>query len=103
MKKNVHPKTHLVSYKCASCGSEFNILSTYKDANVALEVCSNCHPFYTGDMSAQKIRGRAEKFVSKFAKSGQKVVKTKKVIKKSNKQAKKFISSLEDLADVKEN
>jgi large subunit ribosomal protein L31 len=45
MKKGIHPEYHKVTVHCA-CGSEFETGSTAKDINV--EICSKCHPFFTG-------------------------------------------------------
>ena len=45
MKSDIHPKTYLVTVKCA-CGATFETLSTKEDLRV--DICSNCHPFYTG-------------------------------------------------------
>ena len=45
MKANIHPEMKEATVKCA-CGETFNVLSTKENINV--EVCSKCHPFYTG-------------------------------------------------------
>ena len=47
MKADIHPNYHEVDVKC-SCGAAFKMNSTYKKDNMQLEICSNCHPFYTG-------------------------------------------------------
>lgn len=69
MKKEIHPKTHTVTFKCATCGSTFQIESTLKQDTVNLDVCSNCHPFYGDNMSKQKFKKTLSKkgFKSKKA------------------------------------
>ncbi len=98
MKKKIQPKLHEVTFKCASCGSEYKILSTIKQDNVSIDVCSNCHPFYKGSLQNQKVKGRAEKLSSKFE-AGKKSIGTKKVkqIKNTKKTKKQNIKSLDEL------
>lgn len=60
MKQGIHPETHLVHANCA-CGSTYNIeMSTNED--LAIEVCSQCHPFYTGKQNLIDTAGRVDKF-----------------------------------------
>ncbi|MFP4616796.1 MAG: 50S ribosomal protein L31 [Candidatus Paceibacterota bacterium] len=60
MKKGIHPEYHEnVSIKCA-CGAVFIAGSTAKD--ITVEVCSKCHPFYTGQEKVMDTAGRVEKF-----------------------------------------
>lgn len=47
MKSSIHPKTHITTYLCASCKTEFEAYST-SEGKIGVEVCANCHPFYTG-------------------------------------------------------
>ena len=48
MKKNIHPKYHQIQVTC-TCGNTFETRSTYSESDkLNVEVCSNCHPFYTG-------------------------------------------------------
>ncbi|NPV26717.1 MAG: 50S ribosomal protein L31 [Firmicutes bacterium] len=64
MKPNIHPKYEQTTITCA-CGNKFTTGSTRKDMRV--EVCSQCHPFYTG--SKQRIveaGGRVDKFKKKY-------------------------------------
>jgi large subunit ribosomal protein L31 len=48
MKKAIHPQFQVTTYTCASCKNAFQAGSTSADP-VTIEVCSNCHPFYTGE------------------------------------------------------
>jgi large subunit ribosomal protein L31 len=78
MKKNIHPKLNTITITCA-CGNSFETLST-KDRIVA-DICSACHPFYTGKQKLIDTEGRIEKFQKKAAAagSGKKAKKTKEV------------------------
>ncbi len=55
-----HPETHVVDVVCATCGTSFSIRSTA--AAVSVEVCSNCHPAYTGVEHAAASGSRIERF-----------------------------------------
>ena len=63
MKKNIHPERYEVEVTCA-CGEKFKAMSTKKEINV--EVCSKCHPFYTGKQSRASKAGRVDKFNKKY-------------------------------------
>ena len=64
MKSDIHPTMHRVTLACA-CGASFDTLSTKKD--VATEVCSQCHPFFTGKQKFLDTAQRLEKFKAKEA------------------------------------
>jgi large subunit ribosomal protein L31 len=55
-----HPETHLVDVVCATCGAAFTIRSTA--ASLSVEVCSNCHPAYTGMQHVAAGGSRIERF-----------------------------------------
>lgn len=64
MKPEIHPNYNEITVNC-SCGSSFKTRSTMaKDLNV--EVCSQCHPFYTGKQKIVDTAGRVEKFRQKY-------------------------------------
>lgn len=63
MKKDIHPEYSETTIKCA-CGNEIKTRSTAKDLHV--EVCSNCHPFYTKKQKIVDSTGRVEKFKKKY-------------------------------------
>lgn len=63
MKSGIHPNYKTVEVKCA-CGNQFETKST-KD-EIKIEVCSECHPFYTGTQKQIERGGRADKFKQKF-------------------------------------
>jgi large subunit ribosomal protein L31 len=64
MKKDIHPKTYLATFRCA-CGSSFETLSTQKE--VTLDICSACHPYYTGKQKFVDIAGRVERFNRRYS------------------------------------
>lgn len=63
MKPKTHPNTNLINVTCA-CGNAFETLSTAKEMKV--EVCSNCHPFFTGTQRFVDTTGRVERFQQKL-------------------------------------
>ncbi len=66
MKKDIHPKVFNATITCA-CGNEETVLST-KGEQVSVEVCSACHPFYTGKQRFLDTAGRIDRFRKKYAK-----------------------------------
>jgi large subunit ribosomal protein L31 len=70
MKKGIHPKYEKVQVTCA-CGNTFETRSTSNNLE-KVEICSNCHPFYTGKQRALAKEGRIEKFKQKYSQSTQK-------------------------------
>lgn len=66
MKKNLHPELHLVTAVCA-CGNTFETRSTSKE--LRLEICSACHPFFTGKQKLIDTAGRVERFNRRYTKS----------------------------------
>jgi len=65
MKEGIHPKYHKLVVKCA-CGNEIETGSV--DAEISTEICSACHPFFTGKQKLVDTAGRIEKFKKKYAK-----------------------------------
>lgn len=63
MKADIHPDYHEITVTCA-CGNTFKTRSTGKDINV--EVCSQCHPFYTGKQKIVDTAGRVGRFQEKY-------------------------------------
>ena len=66
MKTNIHPEYHEVQVVCA-CGSSFKTRSTHTDAVLHVEICSSCHPFFTGKQKLVDSAGRVERFNRKYA------------------------------------
>ena len=65
MKANIHPEQKDVTFTC-QCGNTFTIKSTLKADKYPLEVCSACHPHYTGEKGRHKRTGNVEKFRKKY-------------------------------------
>ncbi|MFB0518624.1 MAG: 50S ribosomal protein L31 [Acidobacteriota bacterium] len=64
MKKDIHPPYYEVTVTCA-CGETFKTRSTKKELKV--EICSKCHPFFTGKQKLVDSSGRVERFQKKYA------------------------------------
>jgi large subunit ribosomal protein L31 len=60
MKTSIHPKYFEATIACASCNTTFKAGSTIESARV--DICSNCHPFYTGQKKLIDTEGRVERF-----------------------------------------
>jgi large subunit ribosomal protein L31 len=65
VKADIHPDYQEVNVVCA-CGETFTTRSTRKD--IRLDICSKCHPFFTGKQKIMDTEGRVEKFKKKYAK-----------------------------------
>ncbi len=70
MKKTGHPKYEFATIMCA-CGNVVHTRSTKKTINV--EICSNCHPFFTGKQKFVDSEGRVDKFLKKYGNKQEKV------------------------------
>ena len=66
MKQGIHPNYREVTVVCA-CGNTFRTRSTYKSDVLHLEICSRCHPFFTGKQKLIDSAGRVERFQRKYA------------------------------------
>ncbi len=62
--KSIHPTMHETEIVCASCGNKFTVRSTAE--KIEVDVCSNCHPFYTGKQGKVSKAGKIEKFNKKY-------------------------------------
>lgn len=65
MRPNIHPEYKDVTVTC-SCGSAFVTRSTLGQETLSLEVCSMCHPFYTGTQKIVDAAGRVDRFRQKY-------------------------------------
>ena len=66
MKDGIHPNYKVTTIHCA-CGEKFITRSTKE--NVRLDICSNCHPFFTGKQKLMDLEGRVDKFRKKYGKA----------------------------------
>lgn len=71
MKAEVHPNYYVATVSCA-CGSVFKTRATRKE--IKLEICSACHPFFTGKQRLVDTAGRVERFQKRFAKTEGKTI-----------------------------
>ncbi len=67
MKAEIHPIYEDITVQC-SCGNTFKTRST-KQGDLSLDVCSECHPFYTGKQKILDTAGRVDKFLKKYNRS----------------------------------
>jgi large subunit ribosomal protein L31 len=94
------PKSVNVSYnpdatvKCSNCGSLYTFGSTVD--SLVIEVCGNCHPFYTGQDTIVDTAGRIEKYQAKLAKAAEAAKPTEK-----KKKARKVLQSVFDIETPK--
>lgn len=95
MKKSNHPKYHQITIKCA-CGASFDTGSTKPDIKV--EICSDCHPFFTGEMRFVDTMGRVEKYRAKQ----EKAKKAKSKATKKTKTSKQEPQSLKEALQAKQ-
>lgn len=65
MKEEIQPKYNIVECQCA-CGATFKVGTTKKVDVLKVDICSNCHPFYTGKQKILDAGGRVEKFNKRF-------------------------------------
>ena len=85
MKQGIHPKYFSECQVSCACGNKFTTGSTIE--KIEVDVCSKCHPFFTGQQKFVDIKGRIDKFKEKVAKGKQ--TATAKAAKAKDKKAKK--------------
>lgn len=79
MQTAIHPKYETATVKCA-CGNSFTTRSTM--ALIKVDICSNCHPFFTGQQKLVDAAGRVERFGKRFAKTEGKTIVRKAMVQK---------------------
>lgn len=65
MQKDIHPQYETTTVTC-TCGNTFTTKSTKPDREIRAEVCSNCHPFYTGTQKLIDAAGRVDRFRKRY-------------------------------------
>lgn len=65
MQQDIHPHYHSIQVQCG-CGNKFETRSTYKQDALHVEICSQCHPFYTGQQKIIDTAGRVDRFRQKY-------------------------------------
>jgi large subunit ribosomal protein L31 len=78
MKEKIHPKYYQATILCAGCNTTFTAGSTVQ--NIRVDICSNCHPFYTGQKKLIDTEGRVERFERRLAQRQEADRKPKKVV-----------------------
>lgn len=100
MKTNTHPKWYSDAVVTCACGNTFTVGATVPQIKV--EVCSNCHPFYTGQMKYLDTAGRVEAFKSRQASAtGKSISKTDKRKLKREKKLAEELARPETLEEVR--
>jgi large subunit ribosomal protein L31 len=79
MQPEIHPK-YMESKVICACGNEFSTRSTL--SVIKVDICSSCHPFFTGQQKLLDSAGRVEKFGKRFAKTGGKTIQREKAVQK---------------------
>jgi len=65
-KEKIHPKYNPITISCSSCKTVYNIRSTSAN-NILVEICSACHPFFTGQQRLVDTEGRVDRFNKKYS------------------------------------
>lgn len=92
MKKDIHPKyNHKIKITCSSCGWSFTTGSTL-DHDITVEICSHCHPFYTGVDKVVDTENLIKKFENRQKKASEKAKSSFNQLKKKHQQAKAKVS-----------
>ena len=68
MKPEIHPKYHDIEITCLACNTKFTVGST-RASELKTEVCSNCHPFFTGKQLILDTAGQVERFQKRLGRS----------------------------------
>ena len=100
MKKGIHPTWYPEAKVTCACGNTFTTGATVPEINV--EICSACHPFYTGQMKYIDTAGRVEAFLSKQSKAKEKVIsKAEKRRLKREKRIQQELEKPETLSELR--
>lgn len=81
MKKDIHPQVNTDTQVTCACGNSFTTISTLPE--ITVDICSNCHPFFTGQQKFIDTEGRIEKFQKKMEAASTKPTKKKTKSKKA--------------------
>jgi len=100
MKKGIHPAWYPEAKVTCACGNTFTTGATAPEINV--EICSACHPFYTGQMKYIDTAGRVEAFLTKQSKAKEKVIsKAEKRRLKREKRIQQELEKPETLSELR--
>jgi len=101
MKKNIHPKYNQIKVVC-SCGNTFTTGSTLDIGTLNVELCSKCHPFYTGEQKIVDTDNLVKKYEEKVAKAKTLSFKSKKDKMAQRKAKKKEIAKRQESMTLKD-
>lgn len=100
MKAAIHPKWYEDAKVICACGNTFTTGATVPEIRV--EICYNCHPFYTGQMRFVDTAGRVDSFKAKMANAGKKIMsKTEKRRLKKEKKLQEELARPESLSELR--
>ena len=94
MKKAIHPNWHHDCVVTCSCGNSFTTGSMNK--TISVDICSACHPFFTGEMKFVDRQGRVDKFIKKRA-TAEAIAKEKKAAKKVTQKSNEPVKSYKQI------
>ena len=95
MKPNIHPKTHETTIVCSTCGTNWPTHSTRQ--NLRVDICSHCHPFYTGEQRIVDTAGQVDRFMRRLQTSQQAQADAARRREEKNKPAPKKPSLLKEI------
>lgn len=98
MKAKIHPKWYQAKVVCA-CGNTFTVGATVPEIKV--EICSNCHPFYTGQMKFIDTAGRVDAFKARMSHVKKSISKTEKRKLKREKRLQEELARPETLSQLR--
>lgn len=99
MKKDIHPKYNKKATVTCACGAKFTVGSSVD--KMEIEICSRCHPFYTGQKKLVDTAGRVQKFKNRLEKT--KNIKSKKPTLSKTEKKKKIDKKKQKSPDIKKN
>lgn len=95
MKNDIHPKMYDSNIVCTTCGTQWQISSTRQ--NMRVDICSNCHPFYTGEQRIVDTAGQVDRFMRRLQTSQQAQASAARRREERNKPAPKKPSLLQEI------
>ena len=95
MKQNIHPKTFETVIVCSTCGTNWPTHSTHQNQRV--DICSHCHPFYTGEQRIVDTAGQVDRFMRRLQSSQQAQADIARRREEKNKPAPKKPSLLKEI------
>ena len=93
MKANIHPTTYNATVTCV-CGNSFTTIST--DESIQVDICAQCHPFFTGDMRFVDRQGRVDRFRKQMERAQKDASKAKKSKSSDAQDTKSYKELLEE-------